>query len=255
MKNPLMLLCLLWSSICFADIEVPSTNEPHQPILAEVASELPEGAEVKISWGIESATGTTATLIPVDGDSVAHIWAAPGRHRVTASVTWIVFEEVEIASADGTKRIIKNLLQWDNQYYSKIFSVKSGPDPPKPDPDIPDPPKPDPDVPPTPGPRWILMIHDVDDTTPKREDLWADIWEYNQNNQKHSMVQLDDTTVNPDGSQPEWLGKYLAVIKEKNVSLPAMVILTTTEPAKVLYVGSAPQSLEEYQTTVKKYGG
>lgn len=247
------LLFVFLTSTCLAEIEIPSSNKPFDPIIASVGSDIPEGAEVKVNWGIESASNTRATIIPVD-EFEAHVWARPGRHRITAAITWIQFEEVEITSPDGTKKVIKNLLGWDSNYYSKIFSVedKDTPTPVPPDPNPPTPPTPDPIVP---GPRWIIMIHNVEETNPNREDLWNDIWEYNQNNQKHSMVQIDDETAGPEGNTPDWLKSYLSLIEKKNVDLPAMVITTTSEDAEVLYVGKAPESLEAYQSLISEYGG
>lgn len=246
-----IILCCLLSSICWGEINVPETNAPYDPIFAKLELDIPKNAEVKVVWGVSSAADTSATIIPVK-DNEAHIWAKPGKHRVTASVTWIEFENVEITQADGSKRVIKNLLRWDSDFQTKIFSVGTAPDP---IPPTPIPPKPDPGPTPEPGPRWIIMLQNIEDTSPQLEDLWTDIWNYNQENQKHSMIQLEDDTVGADGSKPTWLVKYLQLLKEKNVSLPAMIIATTTSPAQVLYAGKSPSSVEEYQNLIKQHGG
>lgn len=238
---------------CIGQIQVPIQNKPFDPIIASIdVSSIPENSEIKIRWNIASASNATSTLLPT-GDNGAHIWASPGKHRVSATITWIQFEEIKIPSENGT-RVIKNLINWDTDFYARIFLV--GTPEPEPDPD-PDPPTPDPDPEPTPepGPRWIIMIHEVQDTDATREDLWADILEYNQNNQKHPMVQIDQSAVDNEGNTPEWLSTYLSLLEENNVELPGIIITTKEEPIRVLHVGSAPTSLENYKSLLEENGG
>jgi len=116
--TPLAMATDVW-----AQITIPDIVEPHTPIVAGCNCTTPEGSEVRIRWSLSSG----ATLIPVG--NAAHVWAPPGSHKITASVVWMQFEEIEIPSADGQKKKIRNLLAWDLQNYEKTFTVKGGEDP------------------------------------------------------------------------------------------------------------------------------
>lgn len=99
------------------------------------------------------------------------------------------------------------------------------------------------------------MVQEVQSTTPRMEDLWSDIKEYNNQGTKHSLVQADKDLQRPDGSTPSWLGTYLRLIEQKGVALPAIVITTKTVPTKLLHVGPSPTSLDQYKQLIQEHGG
>lgn len=132
--------CLAAYGQALGQITVPDRVEPHTPIVAGCNCTTPEGSEVKVRWTIVTRTpGAKSELIPV-GNSV-HVWASPGTHTISASVVWMEFQEVEIETPDGPRKI-RNLLRWDIQGFDKTFTV--GPDQPQPNPPGPNPPNPNP---------------------------------------------------------------------------------------------------------------
>lgn len=139
-RQVLLLLFLFPLAPARGQITIPDEVEPHTPLVAGCDCTTPEGSEIRIRWTLSDG----AEMIPVD--NTVHVWAPPGSHKITASVVWMQFEEVEVPMGKGVNpKKIRNLVAWDLQTFSKIFTVKGGspgPGPgPGPDPD------PDPDPP------------------------------------------------------------------------------------------------------------
>tara|TARA_R100000329_G_scaffold33165_1_gene30821 strand:- start:12222 stop:13313 length:1092 start_codon:yes stop_codon:yes gene_type:complete len=120
--------------------------------------------------------------------------------------------------------------------------------PPDPTPD----PTPDPDV--EEGPRWILVVHEVQDGDPAFQNLLADFREVNnKDDADHTLVIVDDDINEADGGVPDWYKPYAELLDERNQKLPAIVI--TDDQGKLIKVGDLPKSVDEYKELIKSTGG
>ncbi len=125
---------------------------------------------------------------------------------------------------------------------------------PTPTPPIPPNPIPDPDPVVEPGPRWILIVHEIQDGDPAFQDLLTDIREHNNTDDNdHTLVIVDDDINNADGSVPDWYKPYADLLKEKDQSLPAIII--TDDKGKLIKIEDLPSDLDGYKTLITSAGG
>jgi len=72
-------------------IDVPATVTIGEPIVARLAADIPEGAQVRGSWTVEADT-----YQPGAQSNTIHIWAASGEHTVKASGVWVLTKPVKV---------------------------------------------------------------------------------------------------------------------------------------------------------------
>lgn len=136
--NTLLLLLL------FSDIEIKPQYEANEPIVATVTiTDVPEGAKLRGSIQIEGAS-----YLPC-GENTFHIWAGPGKYRITATGVWVLTKDVTVG--DQTFPV---LLDFGQYSYVKTFVVGEG--------DVPPPPPPPPPPPQPGGPYQIVLFYSPD---------------------------------------------------------------------------------------------
>jgi hypothetical protein len=133
-----LLLILALCSQAAAQITVPDSVDPHTPIVATLASPIPDGAQVQGGWSV-----TEGQFLPVPGG--VHIWAGPGKHTVAFRGMWIKTRPIEINGE--VVQVLEGFGFVDEQ-----ATVTVGEDP---GPDPPDPPTPG-------GPYQIMLFYDAD---------------------------------------------------------------------------------------------
>lgn len=124
MKKASLLALIVLATLCHApslalgQIEIPEINSPYEPIVASIAFEPVEGAELKTKWMASSG----AVVVPVDNS--AHVWAKPGKHTITASVVVNIYEE-----AGSDEEPCKKLVRQDHQLFQAKFIVAADDEP------------------------------------------------------------------------------------------------------------------------------
>lgn len=143
-------LCLL-SGTASAQITIPDEVKLGKPVVAGCDCIVPENAETRVSWSLESlGAGSGEYVIDSGSDFTVYVWGEPGEYRLSNSVVWVQAEEIEVQLADGTSRKIRSLIDWGTSNYERTFKITGSVPNPDPAP-VPNPnpgPKPDP----TPGP-------------------------------------------------------------------------------------------------------
>jgi len=148
MRQAIFVLAAMFAaSTASAQITIPDEVPVGKPIVAGCECVVPEGAQTRVSWSLESRGDGVGEFIADSGSEFTiYVWAQPGSYRLTNSVVWVHAEEIEVVGVDGEPQKIRNLLDWGTANYEKTFTVTGGSDPepePKPKPK----PKPEPDVP------------------------------------------------------------------------------------------------------------
>lgn len=115
----------------------PTVAEDHEPIVAALDAEIPDGARV---YGNGWTCSDGVQTLPVSA-TVQHIWATPGDHTISYTGVWVHTKTVTIVDKDGNDQTIESLLGIGMIDSSASFSVEGeqSPDPPKPDPPKPGP--------------------------------------------------------------------------------------------------------------------
>jgi hypothetical protein len=173
------IICLLVCSTVYSDIDVKPQYAANEKIVVKVlATNVPEGAKLRGSfqvtdaeWDLVSVPNAAElrasatdlkniiTSVPVEAQSVIkaavdeidkavtgetfHVWAATGRHTITASGVWVLTKDVTVG--DQTFPVLVDFGQYS---YSRSFIV--GED----------------DVVPPPGPRRAVILEETKDRTP-----------------------------------------------------------------------------------------
>jgi len=88
-------LLLLYCPV-LGQITVEPEYQPHQPIVATLTAQTPDGAQLIARWDISKP----AQLVVLDGGLVAHIWAPPGSYEIECEVITIQWEAKEFNIAD-----------------------------------------------------------------------------------------------------------------------------------------------------------
>ena len=149
-----LFLGLFLASEVGAQITIPDEVELGEPIVAGCECVVPEGSETRVSWSLQNLGKGKAQFVPDTGtDFTVYVWAEPGKYKLTNSVVYVQYQEIEVPTADGGTQTIKSLIDFGLQNYEREFTVVGkipSPDP-EPDPD----PDPDPDVP-VPDDKWDL---------------------------------------------------------------------------------------------------
>lgn len=153
---PSWLLVLLISLPAYAQITVPDTVPPYEPIIAGCNCIIPKGATVLFMWRTDAQS--KSVVVGVNGEQL-HVWAPPGPHYIEAIVIVQTFVDQKIIEPDPdhpddrTKDKVKTIKvqkSLDVQRYEKGYSVTgTPPTPPGPTPPGPTPPGPTPPVPPS----------------------------------------------------------------------------------------------------------
>lgn len=97
------------------------------------------------------------------------------------------------------------------------------------------------------GPRFVVIIDDVDSSTAARRDLLSDIRNYMDDQEKHRLFIGDDDRPN----QADWLEDYIDVL---DGNLPGIVI-ADLDTGTLLHKGALPSSLTAFQTLLEEHGG
>ena len=144
---------LLWltAATAHAQITVPAQVDAHQPIVAVLAENIPDGAKLEYAWRV-----TGGDFLEVDGKTI-HVWAAPGNHTITARGYWILTKRVTMP--DGQE--FDALLGFGQFDHSADFKV-GGTVPPVP------PPHP-------PGNRWPFIVEESSRRTTQQAALWQQV--------------------------------------------------------------------------------
>jgi hypothetical protein len=155
-----VLAVLAFTATAFADIEVKPQYDANEPIRAVVTiTDVPAGAKLRGSFAVSDGS-----YLPVV-ENTYDIWAAPGKHTVTAQGVWVLTEPVVVG--DKTIQVLVDFGQFS---YSRTFTV--GPEVPTPPPFPPTPP-----VPPVPpGQRWAVIWEETDQQrTPVQGNLYLNL--------------------------------------------------------------------------------
>jgi len=199
---------LLWASTAWGQIMVPSEIPAHKPIVATLADIVPEGAKLDCNWRL-----TGGEFVRVDGRTI-HIWAAPGRHVLTARGYWLLTKRIVLP--DGQE--FDALLGFGQIDHEAEFVVTGGsPVPP----------------PPPPGPRWAVILEETSERTPQQAALWGQIRKEFKSGPK--VLILDDDS--PDAA---------AYLRPANaVPRPALVVFALDGAEAVVSAVPCPQTLAE----------
>ncbi|GAG59872.1 unnamed protein product, partial [marine sediment metagenome] len=95
-----MRLMLVWAMLyvsAYGQITVPPETEPYQPIVASVATDIPEGATMDGGWTMSDGVMT----LPSGND--LHIWAAPGDHELEYKGFWLLLKDVKFTDGAGNE--------------------------------------------------------------------------------------------------------------------------------------------------------
>jgi len=219
MVNPILLapiiaLFLFFPESSVAEIKVPDTVKQNQPIVATIKpTAVPDGAKIR-----GSITVSKASYLPAAEKGNFHIWAAPGKHTITATGVWVQTKDIKIG--DQTVPVLVDFGQYNE---SKDFVVegKENPDP-----------NPGPDPGPIPKNRWIAILEETGDRTVEL-------------NQKVAALRKGlstETLLILDRNQQ---GASLASIINQVKAFPSFVVLDGE--GKILYKGPVPTVAEAQQ--------
>ena len=111
------------------------------------------------------------------------------------------------------------------------------PPPPTPGPDPPTPPTP------TPGKRFVLILEETEDRTVERSALYSNLQARSKG--KHLLMIADDDSIAEGKMRP-----YLELAGSER---PYMIV--TTLDGRLLWKGSAPKTIEEYDAVIEWTGG
>lgn len=139
-----LLLWLLTCTACFAQVNVPATVKPFEPIIATCDAPADDLTESKIFWEV------SANVRFIDLGGALHIWAPPGTHTLEAIVITDVYQERTVfvpdeeSPNDITKAKLEKIrfkISSQVERYKATFTVTG---------DVPLPPGPNPPLPPGP---------------------------------------------------------------------------------------------------------
>lgn len=198
-------------------IVCPDEVEPNQPIVATLATELPEGAQIQGGWACD-----TAKYIQVDARTI-HIWAAPGTHLLEFRGAWMQTKEVQLP--DG--QTINALLGFGFLDDHVTITVSGAPDP------VPPP------IPPTPGTRWAVIVEETASRVPSplRVQLRQQL-----DSQRLLIVDKDQ--------QSQSLQKYVQAALASQSTLPVLVVVS--ESGDVIRAEALPGTVEGVKEVIQK---
>jgi hypothetical protein len=140
--------CVVWLSFASAQITIPDSVDIGKPIVAGCDCVIPEAAETRVSWFLESmGDGQGEIAIDTGSNFIAYVWAEPGKYKLTNSVMWVQTQDIQVPGVDGEVQVIKSLIDWGASTYEKQFDVIGVVPEPIPDPE------PNPEPGPNPGPN------------------------------------------------------------------------------------------------------
>jgi len=129
MRDLLAIAVLFYSVVAYGAINVPAESEPYEPIVAQVESQIPDGASFNGGWEVSEG----CKFLKV-GEGVIHLWACPGEHSLKYSGYWVHTKEVTFKDGDGNTVTIQSFLGSGFVNEEAGFKVLgSQPDPPDPD--------------------------------------------------------------------------------------------------------------------------
>lgn len=127
-----MRFILAWALLyvsAFGQISVPAETAPYLPIVATVATDIPEGATMDGGWTVSDGVHT------LPSGSALHVWAAPGVHQIEYKGFWLLLKDVTFTDGTGEVITITSYLGHGFVNESATFKVIGGVDPePTPDP-------------------------------------------------------------------------------------------------------------------------
>ena len=205
-------------------IEVPKQIAEGEPIVAVlVPKDIPDGALVRGGWKI-----TDAKFLPAAQKNTIHIWAKPGKHVISANGVWVLTKDIKVG--DQTVPVLVDFGQYSYEATFVVGEVK--PDPPDPTPG----PTPHPTPP---GKVWVIIVEETKHRTPEQAKLFLDI-------RKNLNVKV--AIADRDQNHSPSLDAYLEIVKEDDMPLPAMFVVT--EDGTVWYKGKLPGTLAEIEKLV-----
>lgn len=218
-----MLLLALSPSLAWAQIEMPTTVAPHEPIVAKSVQE----ADIYL-WRVPAP----AKRIVLDNGRTLHIWAPPGTYQVELTTIAIKIDW------DSRKQ--------DVQYAEHSATLKVSGQQPDPKPD----PKPNPDPPPPP-PVTQLGAVIVEDAVYRTQlpygqvqaMLLPDIREMTA-----SFRLVDKDVTSPNGSPPKDLTKFLQLAK----TYPAL-FLYDLPSGNIVWQGTVPGTAPQMRALLEKH--
>lgn len=193
------------------------------------------------------------TVFPTEGKAVGYVEAdQPGK--------WVVlgdgFLPVQFRALEGGKCII---FEADPGAYGVLFFPPGDTTQPKvtrvvlsadkPDPPTPDP-EPGPGPAPTPGTRWLLIIHEAQDTTFAQEQLFAQLRRATELS-KHKLKIVDDDATDEDGGTVDALDPWI----RRAAGKPQPYLFILDNDGKVLFEGACPADKAAFLKLVKAKGG
>jgi hypothetical protein len=149
----LFIFAVTWLTVAVAwgDIDVKPVYAPHEPIVATVTtSDVPQGALLRGSFQCP-----TAKVLPSGVANVYHVWAAPGKHVVTAAGIWVLTDTGALGG------VLKDFGMYS---YTQEFVVGG---------DVPPVPPPIPPIPP--GERRAVILEESLERTPAQGLLFAQL--------------------------------------------------------------------------------
>ena len=223
-RTTLKLTVLIWGAallgalscaVAWGDIAAKPQYDANEPIVATVTiTDVPDGAKLRGSFAVSDGSYLPA------GENVYHIWAAPGKHTLTAQGVWVLTQELVVG--DQKVPVLVDFGQ-----FSYAHTITVGPEvPPVP---------PFPPVPPVPvGERWSVIFEETSQRTPQQASLFVSL-------RKSSPIQILDVSQLP----PAWA----ALEKQRPANLPLPVLQVLVRQAdksnKVVRTVSLPASVAE----------
>jgi len=211
---------VLWfAASAAAQIVIPDRVDPHTPIVASLAAELPEGAQIQGGWASD-----TAKWIAVS-PTVIHVWAAPGTHAISFRGAWVQTRSVELPNGE----VIQALIGFG--FLDDTATVVVGE------------PEPPPPPPPPPGLRLGVIVEESQERTPQQAQLWL---ESRQAFEANRLYILDKDQSPSDQS----LSNAVQAARDSRLELPVLVVLS--EGGDVVRVVSCPGSVEQLKSELSK---
>jgi hypothetical protein len=145
-------LCLV--ATAWGDIEVKPQYDANEPIVATVTiTGVPEGAKLRGSFSVSDGSYLPA------GENIYHIWAAPGKHLLSAQGVWVLTRDVTVEG-----QTFPVLLDFGQFKFERTIVVGG---------EVP--PVPPPVPPPPPGNRKAVILEESKDKTAAQALLWAQL--------------------------------------------------------------------------------
>ena len=221
----ILLMWVLLTTAAFGQITVPAETVPYTPIVATVATDIPDGATMDGGWTVSDGVNT----LPC-GNGL-HVWAPPGKYAISFSGFWIhLGPEITVKDVNGVEQTFRPYLGHGLVSESAEFTVTGEVEPDPPDPPIP-----------PPGKSWGLILEETGDSNAE----WARLRVSLRIAYKSSKKQL---LIFDQSNLPSSLSSIAEIVRIAKHPLPVLVVVG--EDGEAVKILAVPDTVEGVQKEV-----